>query len=243
MRHRSSREAPSHSHDRSSWIDRTLASYTTPCFHDPVGSRVASLARGPVAPTGRSDGAQLGVALVPKGPSPGPDNERDPGNVLDARVKMTGDVPGGRRLPPADQRGAGPAAVHVRNLSGVRVLYVDDEEPVRRMVAMMLERLMATATVVSSPLEALRLVREDEDRFDVLVTDLAMPEMSGDQLVVRVREVSSALPVVVVSGDALNGKIEACLEQGAQRFLAKPFTMAGFARAIHEACHPGRLAS
>jgi CheY-like chemotaxis protein len=123
------------------------------------------------------------------------------------------------------------------------VLFVDDDEPVRKMVAMMLARLMATATVVSSPLEALRLVREHEDHFDVLVTDLAMPEMSGDQLVVRVRELSSALPVVVVSGDALDRTIAFCLEQGAHRFLAKPFTMAGFAQAIYDACNSGSLPS
>jgi CheY-like chemotaxis protein len=152
-----------------------------------------------------------------------------------ARVEAAGEVLPGRPSQSIGGTQSAPRPVQLRDLSGVRILFVDDDEIVRTMAAAMMERLLATATVVSSPLEALRLVREDADRFDVLVTDLTMPEMSGHQLFLQVREVSPALPVMIISGDTLDTKIQACLDLGARGFLPKPFTMARFAQAIHEA--------
>jgi len=242
------------SHPREHWLPSPveppstvpfLASSVTNRLHDLLCGVTGALGRGRPGAVERASDAGMGVAGPPaeRGPqrpdgmsrSPGAPRERDgAGHDPTIRGEMVGDMRPGRRPQGAGRRHTRPAA-EVRDLSGVRILFVDDDEHIRRVVGTMLERLLATATVVSSPLEALRLVREDGDRFDVLVTDLTMPEMSGHQLILRVRELSPSLPVVLISGDIPSTQINACLEQGGGGFLAKPFTMARLADVIHEA--------
>jgi len=122
----------------------------------------------------------------------------------------------------------------VGDLSGVRVLFVDDEPGVRRLVTVALDRLHAKGTVEASPLAALRLVEASPDGFDVVVTDFRMPEMDGQELFRRIRAVAPALPVVITSGYAEDHRVRDCLAEGASGFLPKPFTIALFAAAV---CH------
>jgi len=120
----------------------------------------------------------------------------------------------------------------VGDLSGIRVLFVDDEPGVRRLVTVALDRLHAEGTVEASPVAALRLVEGAPDGFDVVVTDFRMPEMDGQELFRRIREVAPALPVVITSGYAEDCRVRDCLAAGAAGFLAKPFTIALFAAAV-----------
>ncbi|MDX6503672.1 MAG: two-component system, cell cycle sensor histidine kinase and response regulator CckA [Gaiellaceae bacterium] len=102
--------------------------------------------------------------------------------------------------------------------AGGRVLLVEDDELVRRLVVQTLE---ASGYVVSSPKtvsDALELVRSDAV-FDLLLTDLVMPELYGDELVVQVRALRPGLPAIVMSGyvndpEAFPDSVE---------FLSKPF--------------------
>jgi len=120
----------------------------------------------------------------------------------------------------------------VSDLSGVRVLFVDDEPGVRRLVTVALDRLHAEGTVEASPAAALRLVEGAPDGFDVVVTDFRMPEMDGQELFRRIQVVAPTLPVVITSGYAEDSRVRDCLAAGASGFLAKPFTIALFAAAV-----------
>jgi len=120
----------------------------------------------------------------------------------------------------------------VCDLSGVRVLFVDDEPGVRRLVTVALDRLHAKGTVEASPVAALHLVEGAPDGFDVVVTDFRMPEMDGQELFRRIQAVTPALPVVITSGYAEDARVRECLAEGASGFLAKPFTIALFAAAV-----------
>lgn len=120
------------------------------------------------------------------------------------------------------------------DLSGVRVLFVDDEPGVRRLVTVALNRLHAEGTVAASPVEALRLVEGGPDRFDLVITDFRMPEMDGQELFHRIQAVAPALPVVITSGYAEDGRVRDCLAEGACGFLAKPFTIAVFAAVVRD---------
>ena len=121
------------------------------------------------------------------------------------------------------------------SLSGVRVLFVDDEKVVRQVVSAALRRLHAKATVVASPSEALRMVEEDGGSFDLMITDFIMPEMNGYELFSRVQRLAPDLPVVITSGYAEDQSIRACLREGARGFLPKPFTLPVLAAAIRKA--------
>jgi HD-like signal output (HDOD) protein/CheY-like chemotaxis protein len=112
-----------------------------------------------------------------------------------------------------------------------RVLFVDDE-PAIRCIFEMLAPFLGEQTRIStagSGREALKLM--SETRFDVIVSDLTMPEMSGVELLSRVAEVSPSTARVVLSGDVDELTVSKCL-LAAHRYFTKPFDPITLTKAI-----------
>jgi CheY-like chemotaxis protein len=84
--------------------------------------------------------------------------------------------------------------------AGESVLLVDDERDVRKFVSRILTEKGYRVTEAARPSDALRLFEEAPDDFDLLVTDLVMPEMNGVQLTHGLRQVRSGLKVLFISG-------------------------------------------
>lgn len=80
------------------------------------------------------------------------------------------------------------------------VLLVEDEEPVRRVLRMMLERGGLRVIESASPIEACALFEENTSRVDILVTDVIMPEMNGPTMAKRFLALRPDLPVLFISG-------------------------------------------
>ncbi|MEO3872127.1 two-component system response regulator CseB [Nonomuraea sp. B12E4] len=99
------------------------------------------------------------------------------------------------------------------------ILLVEDDEGIRRAVALALERYGYHVTVASDGLRALELFREG--RHDLLVLDVMLPELDGIGLCRRIRE-SSVVPILMMSarGDALD--VVSGLEAGADDYVVKP---------------------
>jgi CheY-like chemotaxis protein len=83
---------------------------------------------------------------------------------------------------------------------GQRVLVVDDEEPLVQVATRMLEDLGYSPVGFTSSSAALAAFRADPQRFDALITDERMPEMSGSALIREARGVRASMPVVLMSG-------------------------------------------
>ena len=106
------------------------------------------------------------------------------------------------RLPATDQPQDAPADPEA-DLSagrGERVLVVEDEDAVRDVVVRQLTRSGYEVRDVGSPFEALDVVAAETRPFDMLLTDVVMPGMSGTQLASRLRELRPDLPVLFMSG-------------------------------------------
>jgi CheY-like chemotaxis protein len=113
------------------------------------------------------------------------------------------------------------------------VLLVEDDESVRRFAFDQLIRLGYRVTQASGPSEALTLLASDQ-RFDLLLTDVVMPEMSGRVLADKARELRPRLAVLFTSGytqDAVIRKDEGHPEL----LLGKPYRRAELARKVREA--------
>ncbi|WP_423142907.1 response regulator [Parablastomonas sp. CN1-191] len=110
----------------------------------------------------------------------------------------------------------------------LRVLLVDDEDLVRQSTAAMLAELGHGSVEAASAREALTLLRTQ--RFDIVVTDYLMPEMSGLDLAREARRLRADLPVLMITGFANLGTDSAA---DVAR-LAKPFSLAALGRAIEE---------
>jgi CheY-like chemotaxis protein len=81
-----------------------------------------------------------------------------------------------------------------------RVLFVDDEGALVDIVKDMLERFGYRVEAHKNPVEALERFREAPDTFDLIITDLSMPFMTGDQLIRHVLNIRPAMPIVLCTG-------------------------------------------
>jgi CheY-like chemotaxis protein len=83
---------------------------------------------------------------------------------------------------------------------GERVLYLDDEEPLVFLMGHKLQRLGYKVTGCVDPQKALETFRSRSDEFDVVVSDLSMPGMSGFDLARDILQIRPGMPILIVSG-------------------------------------------
>jgi CheY-like chemotaxis protein len=123
-----------------------------------------------------------------------------------------------REAPPARIRCAAP------DLSGVRVLLVDDDFDTREVVGEILRAARAKVSLASSMSEALEALARE--KFDVLVSDIAMPGGDGYELIRKVRELpperGGRLPAVALSAYVRREDRSRALSEGFQRHISKP---------------------
>ncbi|MBX3234156.1 MAG: PAS domain S-box protein [Labilithrix sp.] len=113
-----------------------------------------------------------------------------------------------------------------------RVLYVDDEDALVYLAKRALERLGHTVTGHTDPVLALREFRARPDDFDVLITDISMPGLSGADLADAVLEIRDDLPIVMVTGFVRNEDWLAAERLGIRHVLPKPMTVEELVRTI-----------
>jgi PAS domain S-box-containing protein len=115
-----------------------------------------------------------------------------------------------------------------------RVLVVEDKDEVRRITSRTLRRHGYLVTEAASPREALQLTKEPGTRFDMLLTDMVMPEMRGRELAHHLRQRIPGLRVVYMSGYA-DDTIEREGTDAGLVFLQKPFTPQVLLQHVREA--------
>ena len=113
-----------------------------------------------------------------------------------------------------------------------RLLYVDDEEALAILMPRLLERLGYKVTGETDPLAALRRFREEPGSFDAVITDVAMPGMSGFDLARELLTLRPELPVIVTSGYIRPEDEEAAKEIGVRAVVLKPDTVDEMAAAL-----------
>lgn len=115
-----------------------------------------------------------------------------------------------------------------------RVLVVDDELSLARLVRAMLIELGYDATYVTDPQSALDLVTTDP-KWDLVISDMTMPRMSGDQLIQEIRRLNPKVATILYTG--FNAKIskDAAMRIGANGYLEKPVDLKRLALAMRAA--------
>ena len=103
------------------------------------------------------------------------------------------------------------------------MVVVDDERDSAVMLARMLQGEGHKVRVCTGRAEALELV--ERERFDVLLTDVSMPDMDGWEVARRVKEIRPELPVAVVTGWGSQYEGMDLAAKGVDFLLAKPFTV------------------
>jgi len=140
-------------------------------------------------------------------------------------------LPAAVGAPEADVPIAGPFQAYAGTGS---VLLVEDEEGVRELARLALQTSGYTTQAASDGFEALAMARSRREPFDLLVTDVVMPKMSGRELAAEIKALSPGIQLLFLSGYTDDAVVHSgLLERGAE-FLHKPFTPLTLVRKVHE---------
>lgn len=115
-------------------------------------------------------------------------------------------------------------SLHANPLQGLKVLVAEDNATIRNITEMTLAKMGADVTSAEDGLIALSYFRNEP--FDLLITDIFMPEMDGYQLVEAIRESGSLIPIVGVTAATVGDEVERLLRTGADATLEKPLSKA-----------------
>ena len=131
-------------------------------------------------------------------------------------------------------------------LLGVRVLMVDDEAGLLELLRTILEQYAAQVTAVTSAKEAIALLRANPGEYDVLLSDIGMPDEDGYALIAQVRALDGELggiPAIALSAYVREEEQSKSLAAGFQRHLAKPVEPAQLASMIAELAELNQMGS
>ncbi len=103
-----------------------------------------------------------------------------------------------------------------------RILFIDDEEMLAKMGKTMLERLGYRVTVETSSLEALKIIQNQPDRFDLIITDQTMPGMTGSDLAQHILQIRPEMPIILCTGFSNQISEKEAKPYGIKGFAFKP---------------------
>lgn len=134
------------------------------------------------------------------------------------------------------QRGVETTIENTRYPTGTEhLLVVDDEQAIVDLEAQILHRLGYQVTSLTSSIDALKVFAAHPEAFDLVITDMTMPQMTGDQLIRELHAIKPDLPVIVCTGFSEKMQKTNAAAMGANIFLTKPVSTSELAVAIREA--------
>jgi len=113
-----------------------------------------------------------------------------------------------------------------------RILLVDDEEQIVAMERQMLENLGYRVTARTDSQEALKVFAQHPHNFDLVITDMTMPYMTGDQLAQKMLDIQPNIPVILCTGFNEIITEQKALAMGIQKFVMKPIVKNDLATTI-----------
>ena len=143
---------------------------------------------------------------------------------------------------PPFQPNSRPVAGLSDSAKGLRALVVDDERSIRIMTCSALKRLGISTVEAEDGEEGLQRFVNSPDSIDFVITDLTMPKLDGDDMLLEMRATCPGLPAMMISGYSLRDVRKRFEIDHCTRFLGKPFKIADFYAELSEIVSALRLA-
>lgn len=113
------------------------------------------------------------------------------------------------------------------------ILLVDDEPQVHRLIKRILS--FGSARILTAGTGAKALEVAARTAVDVVILDVKLPDLSGTEVLRRLRDIDADVPVIMITGHGSPGTVRAAMELGAFDYLTKPFSGEEMRRAVREA--------
>ncbi|MBF0111219.1 MAG: PAS domain S-box protein, partial [Desulfamplus sp.] len=111
------------------------------------------------------------------------------------------------------------------NGTAERILLVDDDELIVEMTSEMLDRLGYRVESKFDPNEALKLFEANPEAFDLIITDMTMPQMTGAKLAEKISQIRADVPIILCSGYSSLINEDKAIEAGISAYMMKPVSM------------------
>src|SRR5262249_9038884 len=121
-----------------------------------------------------------------------------------------------------------------KSIHGLRVLVIEDEENVRRFLATALTQLGHSPCLTADSREGLAAF--DSECFDVVLTDLGLPGVRGEEVAREIARRKPGTPVVLLTGWAEQIKADPKPMEGVTKVIGKPITLQSLANALSSVC-------
>ncbi len=115
------------------------------------------------------------------------------------------------------------------------ILFVDDEKAITNMMQQILAKLGYHVETNLNPIEALDLFQSKPDSFDLVITDMTMPQMTGAKFAEKLKEIRSDIPIILCTGHSSLIDEDKANQSGIAGYVMKPVSMSKIAKAIREA--------
>ena len=119
------------------------------------------------------------------------------------------------------------------------ILFVDDEMQIINIAQQMLYKLGYSVTAIRSSLDALEIFRAQPDNFDIVITDMTMPKMTGDKLAVELLKIRPDIPIILCTGFSGTISEEKAKALGVREFVMKPVIMSRLANILRKVLDKG----
>jgi len=116
------------------------------------------------------------------------------------------------------------------SLAGKNILYVEDNEASRHLMEIVFEEMGCSLVAVASAQEA--LVKIQADKFDLVLTDIRMPQMNGYELARVIRQTDAQVPIYALTAHVMEYVPMKCQDAGMNGFITKPIQIEEFKRTI-----------
>ena len=114
------------------------------------------------------------------------------------------------------------------------ILLVDDEKVIIDVCRPMLEKLGYRILVAMSGKEALEIYKAEKGRIDLVILDLIMPDMRGDEVFDSLKAIDLDIKVILASGYSINSRAEDLLSRGCRAFIQKPYNISDLSQVVRK---------
>ena len=115
-----------------------------------------------------------------------------------------------------------------------KILFIDDEPAIAKMAEKILERLEYDVRIQTCSVEALELFQSNPGYFDLIITDMTMPHLTGDKLAVEIIKIRRDIPIILCTGYSNKISEEIALKIGIKAFAYKPLVKMDFANIVRK---------
>jgi two-component system cell cycle sensor histidine kinase/response regulator CckA len=114
------------------------------------------------------------------------------------------------------------------------ILFVDDEQSLIELGKNMLKKLGYRVETQTLPLEAIEIFKAAPDKFNLVISDMTMPAMTGDSLAKELMQIRPEIPVIICTGYSEQIDESRAKEMGIKGFLMKPFTIRELSKTVRQ---------